>query len=302
MATVWHPTAERAVGNSGGAMDGDGSHKCLLHTTEGGTIEGAVATYRGANSWPTLTVDMPARRISQHVAANVAARALRNRAGGVETNREGTILIQIELIGFAANPASLGSDDDWAWLGRSVLSWARALGVPMVRPGFLRYPDSYGNSRVRMPGLTWDLFSGVLGHQHAPENDHGDPGAIDRQLDIAIAHAKGDLFMASQFQTLDDKLDRVLASLTRIENVKHREIARQLGAIRALSERVRTQLDTNDGRSVAARLLEAVTRIEDALRELREAGPNGGGVTDGTDATGATDTGEGDAPGRDLDA
>ena len=41
------------------------------------------------------------------------------------------------------------------------------------------YPSSYGNSSVRLSGAEWQNYYGWLGHQHVPENDHGDPGNID---------------------------------------------------------------------------------------------------------------------------
>jgi hypothetical protein len=270
MTTTWLSTAERIVGNSAGDMEGDGSYKLLLHSTEGGSIAGAVAAYEKNNSWPTLTVDMPERRIAQHNAGTVAARALRNEAGGVQTNREGTVLIQVEIVGFAGTPSSLGSDDDWAWFGRTVFAWARDLGVPMRRANFMAYPASYGKSAVRMTAGEWDAFSGILGHQHAPENSHGDPGDVNRQVDIAIAAAGGDLFMPAQFETLDAKLDRVLASLTRIEGPQRRQILAELEEDQALAERIRTQLDTNVDGSVVDRLIESQKRTEARIRELLE--------------------------------
>ena len=42
------------------------------------------------------------------------------------------------------------------------------------------YPESFGSAGgQRMSGREWNGFKGVCGHTHAPENDHGDPGAID---------------------------------------------------------------------------------------------------------------------------
>jgi hypothetical protein len=38
-----------------------------------------------------------------------------------------------------------------------------------------------------MSGAQWQGFSGVCGHMHVPENDHGDPGAIDFPRIIALA-------------------------------------------------------------------------------------------------------------------
>src|SRR5215471_17719630 len=44
----------------------------------------------------------------------------------------------------------------------------------------LANPSSYGTSNgVRLSGSAWNAYKGILGHQHVPENDHGDPGDIN---------------------------------------------------------------------------------------------------------------------------
>jgi hypothetical protein len=152
--------------------------KFLIHTTEGGSIDGAISAYRANNSWPHLTVDARVGRaptITGHLDLDVAARSLRNMAGGVQTNTDG--VIQIEVVGNAANPAGI----DWAWIGEHVVGpICQTMGIPVhstVR--WVPYPQSYGlNASQRLSGAAWTAFQGVLGHQHAPENDHGDPGAI----------------------------------------------------------------------------------------------------------------------------
>jgi hypothetical protein len=177
----WLPNAEQIIGNSAGSMNGDGSRKILLHSTEGSTIEGAVGAYEDNNSWPHLTIDCRRRRIAQHVAFGMAARALRNEAGGVETNRDGSILVQIELVGFAGDPGSIGALVDLDWLGGVIAQIARATGVPLFNSlTWAPYPNSYGtHAAQRLSGPVWDRYSGLVGHQHVPENSHGDPGAID---------------------------------------------------------------------------------------------------------------------------
>lgn len=184
---------ESVPGNSAGSMNGDGSRKLLLHSTEGSTIEGAIGAYRKNNSWPTLTVDCKRRRVVRHLADTVAARSLRNRAGGVETNREGTILIQIELVGFAGDPASIGSREDLVWLGAEVVGpLCRRNAIPIASSlRWAPYPQSYGEQAAqRLSGAAWDAYSGVCAHQHAPENDHGDCGAID--IATILSAARGD--------------------------------------------------------------------------------------------------------------
>ena len=48
-----------------------------------------------------------------------------------------------------------------------------SLGAP---PTFLPYPESYGPTQVRMSPAQFARFEGICGHQHVPENTHGDPG------------------------------------------------------------------------------------------------------------------------------
>jgi len=193
MADLWLPGAERIPGNSAGSMNGDGSRKILLHSTEGSSIEGAVGAYRANNSWPTMTVDCVKRRVVEHLPLNTSARALRNDPGGAdETNRDGAIHVQIELVGFAERPETIGSRADLEWLGREVIGpIARMTGVPLVsNVAWRAYPSSYGKRAAqRLTPAEWDAYSGVLGHQHAPDNDHGDPGLID--IDRILAAAGG---------------------------------------------------------------------------------------------------------------
>src|SRR5690606_3658218 len=52
---------------------------------------------------------------------------------------------------------------------------------------FRPYPQSYGlKARQRMSGDQWETYRGWCGHQHVPENDHGDPGAVDIANLLAI--------------------------------------------------------------------------------------------------------------------
>lgn len=151
--------------------------KYLIHTTDGSSIEGAIGAYRKNNSWPHITVDAifghPYRRCG-HLDMGRAARALKNLPGGVETNTDG--VLQVEVVGFATRPNEI----DWAWIGKNVIGpMCRDMNVPIQSSViWLPYPDSYGKTNVRLTGHEWTVYQGILGHQHAPENSHGDPGAI----------------------------------------------------------------------------------------------------------------------------
>lgn len=162
----------------------------VLHTTEGSTWP----TYSGGAVAPTLTY-WAGHGWRQHFPLNMSARALENASGGVETNTLN--VIQVELVGTcAAGGPGLhwpsASDADLAPLAEFLRWLAGEWPVPLEstsRP-WLPYPSSYGGSKARMTRDEWLSFSGICGHQHVPENHHGDPGdfPIDRLLWLAGTH------------------------------------------------------------------------------------------------------------------
>lgn len=83
---------------------------------------------------------------------------------------------------------------DWAIRDLGAFAkWAHDKhGVPLSSGlTFKAYPGSYGNSGVRMSGATWNRFKGHCGHQHVPENDHGDPGAFPMAAILNAAKGGG---------------------------------------------------------------------------------------------------------------
>ncbi len=170
---MWYPQADRTVpGNNAGDFL-TGPRRGVLHTTEGGSATGAFGAYRTHNSWPHFTVGQGGK-VYQHVSLDKAARSLQNQSGGVETNRQGAI--QIEVVGYASKP-------NWplAQVGAMILlmRWIEATaGVKPVAPVF---GDSkqYGlRNPLEFTPSEWNAFNGWCGHQHVPENSHWDPGAI----------------------------------------------------------------------------------------------------------------------------
>ncbi len=158
-----------------------------LHTTEGNGIEGARSTLNQHGSQPHVLVEARAakgRRKIQMVDLDRAAKALRNQAGGIQTNKNGTL--QIELVGFAAHPENL-TEDDWLWFGREVVGpMCRAKGIPLQAPlGFHPYPPpghQLGREPWRVVGDDGDTIQGIVGHQNWRENVHGDPGDLSAPL------------------------------------------------------------------------------------------------------------------------
>ncbi|GAA0464000.1 hypothetical protein [Streptomyces olivaceiscleroticus] len=41
-----------------------------------------------------------------------------------------------------------------------------------------------------MSASQWNGFRGICGHQHVPENDHGDPGSLDFRHVLELAKKK----------------------------------------------------------------------------------------------------------------
>lgn len=169
----------------GDAMD---TNVVVWHTTEGRSLP----TYGGGSSAPNFTAvpDFKAKKLvwHQHFNVDVSARALVNKPGGVDTNTLNAC--QVELVG-TCDPAAHGK---WTaqhlytpelpdWAIRDLAAFARWMhtehGVPLSSGNaFVAYPSSYGATSTRMTGAEWSAFKGHCGHQHVPENSHGDPGAF----------------------------------------------------------------------------------------------------------------------------
>ena len=172
---TWHPRANYAPASREGSSYVGAPWKLVIHTIEApaGTRYGYNSgSYYGHQSWPHATIDTAG--IHQHLPIDVGAAALYRN--GVQTNRANAI--QCEVMGQAARirdlpEATMRHLADW-------LSWcAEQTGCPTTFAAFSG-GNAYGeNAPQRFSEEEWLAFSGVCGHQHVPENDHWDPGAID---------------------------------------------------------------------------------------------------------------------------
>jgi hypothetical protein len=145
----------------------------VIHTTEGSGLP------RYSGSQPHFTIDAKAGKVWQHQDVHLAAKALENRPGGVETNRLNCV--QIEVIQFARN-GSNWTDAEYQNLGR-LMRWIEGeRGIPR------RSGVSFESRWHGMSPTAWLSFSGWCGHQHVPENAHWDPGPINigRLLGVAV--------------------------------------------------------------------------------------------------------------------
>lgn len=140
--------------------------KGVAHTTEGGWAS-AISVFRRQYA-PHFMVgrDNGRVRIVQFCPLGKAASALRNRAGGVETNRWARA--QIEIVGFSSR--TLWKPDPGVLQAYAALLYElrQAAGIP------LRYvPNGSRNPTA------WKDRPGWFAHAGVPENDHWDPGALD---------------------------------------------------------------------------------------------------------------------------
>lgn len=195
MATWLSGAKRQSWGRDGGSFTSS-PDKILLHSTETGTFPG----YGRGASAPHFTINLGNGEVRQHSPMNRAARALRNASGGVQTNRDG--VIQIEIIGtcdksFARKhgyPYLPDMTDEMAgrlkWLLQKICAAIPA--IPLTTSvAWKSYPSSYGNSSVRMSNSQWTRYNGILGHQHAPENTHGDPGDLPMKRILGADAVKG---------------------------------------------------------------------------------------------------------------
>ena len=182
------------------------SNVICWHTTEGTSVP----TYGGGASAPNFTVapDIRNKRSQwyQHFDFDESSRALVNLGGGVETNTLN--VCQVEIVG-TCDPRY---DTSWGTRRAGVdylfvpnapgwflddlaefAAWANKNHGVRLQSGlrFRPYPASYGTraqNGVRMTGDQWMNFYGHCGHQHVPENLHGDPGDLD--IERVLARAK----------------------------------------------------------------------------------------------------------------
>jgi hypothetical protein len=169
-----------------GAFAG-GPFKIVHHTTEGSSYAGARAAYAAHRSDPHFTV--AGDTIVQHVDTAQAARALKNPPGGVETNRDSAV--QIEVVGFAGQPKDVTTLQSVARLCRWI---EEEHGVPQAWPnGLPRFSTNGGNpGGHNRDAANWDELGGHYGHSQVPENDHWDPGYTPAEVALLTPDAIAD--------------------------------------------------------------------------------------------------------------
>lgn len=176
--------------------------KIILHTTESSAYSPNRSSYFGHQLWPTFTFGPKLINNKfqwvwwQHLPLNHSAAAMRNLPGGVQTNNDGCI--QIEIVWRAADGDVLPRQALDS-LKKGLLWICSTTGIPYsFVDDFHYYPPEnshrLGKEPWRLQGSDWDNFRGICGHQHAPENVHGDPGKLDipylRTIDVKDVEMK----------------------------------------------------------------------------------------------------------------
>ena len=167
--------------------------KGLLHTTEGPSYASARGAYLDGGV-PHFTIAPNFRKnrgeIFQHFPLSSRATALRDNDSTLKENR--AHVIQIEIVGTCDGskrdtfPDGLFLTDWPTWyltaIGRLMRWLEEHRGIaPVSTVEWKSFANgSFGKANgVRMTNSQYVAYSGWLGHEHVPENDHGDPGDID---------------------------------------------------------------------------------------------------------------------------
>jgi hypothetical protein len=195
MTTLWLPGAERVPGPhaAGGSLAG-GPPRCTHHITwDALSPIGERPNFDGVRDYlvhmgyePTLMIDPILGRVAQFLPANRAAYALRNAAGGVETNRDGDAHIQVEWF---FSPGCVVDGERYEDLTETpmrgldeVLALCESYGIPsewaVGQPTWRSSPRSTS---------TWTRTAGHYGHSQVPENTHTDPGPLHLAAPV-VAH------------------------------------------------------------------------------------------------------------------
>ena len=178
MPDPWYSGATRYPVGSAGSLTG-GPKKCTLHVTVNDpnkTSAMDVAKWMADNkpgSGYTLIYHPLTGECVQMLPANGSAKALSNPSGGVETNKRGSVHIQISVVANVKPPFTQYLLPGW----EKLLNWVDSWGIP--RTWYGKPPTGVID---HVSTSTWNNSSGWAGHCCAPENNHSDPGPIDLNI------------------------------------------------------------------------------------------------------------------------
>lgn len=148
--------------------------KIVLHTTEGDSKPNWGAMGRG---FPHYTADLDDDfDVDMHIPHDMAAFTL--KGGEHSPNSAGGVTIQIEIVGYAKDTPNW-SQAKCDRLRRLLEAIAADIGTEYVFPFPFTDDAGYGiGGEVRIDWDRWVREPGIVGHSHAPYNDHWDPGDL----------------------------------------------------------------------------------------------------------------------------
>ena len=164
--------------------EGGKPNKILLHTTEG--VSNGYEAYPAGNKYPAhFIVDLKKREGYQNFSIDQPALAI------ADYDQAGPI--QIEIVGFSdaksagydpAYDVNKFTDADWDYLATLLRAISEQTKIPLT--------SSVGwGSAKRLNAKEFTKYEGILGHMHAPGNDHTDPGNIWPYVKAAIERGGG---------------------------------------------------------------------------------------------------------------
>lgn len=171
---AWMPGAKRHNGSWGSSNPyAGGKPKVIWHTTESdpGSTPGNLAWAASQGYGPHLWWDPETGELTQSLPATTPATAVAD-PDGEGTNRWGSVVIQIEVIGRAARAPLAESK----LIGLAeVMDWLRSWGIPDQWPAGVPKGAVSGNRGVYAPSSP----AGHYSHSQIPKNSHVDPGRVD---------------------------------------------------------------------------------------------------------------------------
>lgn len=170
---LWLPGAQRLATSHAGEQMLGGPARAVWHRTVGQDFAGNANYLRQEGYEPHLLWDPTTGQIGQFLPANVSGYALEHPSGTTQTNREGSVCIQIEVADHGQT-WDITSTPMKGW--NSIRAWLALLGVPEVWPVG---PPPPLNSRQECPLDVWLNRAGHYSHSQVPNNHHTDPGRMD---------------------------------------------------------------------------------------------------------------------------
>lgn len=261
----YYPPANRTIQDFSGSGPMSAPDKVVWHSTEVNDW----SSYNAGKIAPHLTVkpDFTAKRLvwRQHFPFSQFGKSLVNKPGGVETNRDACI--QVEIVGTCDPP----THRKWAgvkhlympelpdWAVRDLAEFAAWCndhhGVPYKAPTFKPYPASYGATATRFTFTEWRGFTGHCGHQHVPESEHGDPGSLPINDILAAARRLNE---EDDMPSIDDIRkairEEVRAALTEdklVENIQQPWEAKQFPPMSVAAALSNIERDTDTPPAIA---------------------------------------------------